>query len=31
MAEPVDIDVIDLEDDYDKADPIDDADLAESI
>ena len=31
MAEPVDIDVIDLEDDYDKADSIDDADLDESI
>ena len=31
MAEPVDIDVIDFEDDYDKADPIDDADLDESI
>ena len=31
MAEAVDIDVIDFEDEYDKADPIDDADLDESI
>ena len=31
MAEPVDIDVIDFEDEYDKADPIDDVDLDESI
>ena len=31
MAEAVDIDVIDFEDEYDKADPIDDANLDESI
>ena len=31
MAEAVDIDMIDFEDEYDKADPIDDADLDESI
>ena len=31
MAEAVDIDVIDFEDEYDKADPIDDVDLDESI
>ena len=31
MAEAVDIDVIDFEDEYDKADPIDDANLNESI
>ena len=31
MAEPVDIDVIDFEDEYDKADSTDDADLDESI
>ena len=31
MAEAVDIDVIDFEDEYDKADPIDDAKLDESI
>ena len=31
MAEAVDIDVIDFEDEYDKADPIDDANLEESI
>ena len=31
MAEAVDIDVIDFEDKYDKANPIDDADLDESI
>ena len=31
MAEAVDIDVIDFEDEYDKANPIDDADLDESV
>ena len=31
MAEEVDIDVIDFEDEYDKADPIDDENLDESI
>ena len=31
MAEAVDIDVIDFEDEYDKADPIDDVNLDESI
>ena len=31
MAEAVDIDVIDFEDEYDNADPIDDANLDESI
>ena len=31
MAEAVDIDVIDFEDEYDKADPIDDANLDKSI
>ena len=31
MAEPVDIDAIDLEDEYGKAEPIDDVDLDESI
>ena len=31
MAEAVDIDVMDFEDEYDKADPIDDANLDESI
>ena len=31
MAEAVDIDKIDFEDEYDKADPIDDANLSESI
>ena len=31
MAEAVDIDVIDFEDDYCKADPIDDVNLDESI
>ena len=31
MAEAVDIDVIDFEDEYDKADPIDDVNLNESI
>ena len=31
MAEPVDIDVIDFEDEYDKAEPIDDVDLDESM
>ena len=31
MAESVDTDVIDFEDEYDKAGPIDDADLDESI
>ena len=31
MAQAVDIDVIDSEDEYDKADPIDDANLDESI
>ena len=31
MAEVVDIDVIDFEDEYDKADPIDDVNLDESI
>ena len=31
MAGAVDIDVIDFEDEYDKADPIDDVNLDESI
>ena len=31
MAEAVDIDVIDFEDEYDKADPIDDVNLDESM
>ena len=31
MAEAVDIDVIDFEGEYDKADPIDDVNLDESI
>ena len=31
MAEAVDIDVIDFENEYDKADPIDDGNLDESI
>ena len=31
MAEAVDIDKIDFEDEYDKADPIDDANLDELI
>ena len=31
MAEAVDIDKIDFEDEYDKANPIDDANLGESI
>ena len=31
MAEAVDIDVIGFEDEYDKADPIDDANFDESI
>ena len=31
MAEAVDIDVIDFEDEYNKADPIDDVNLDESI
>ena len=31
MAEAVDFDKIDFEDEYDKADPIDDANLGESI
>ena len=31
MAEAVDIDVIDFEDEYDKADPIDGVNLDESI
>ena len=31
MAEEVDIDVIDFEDEYDKADPIDDVNLDKSI
>ena len=31
MAEAVDIDVIDFEDEHDKADPIDDVNLDESI
>ena len=31
MAEAVDIDVIDFEDEYDKADPMDDANLDKSM